>query len=100
MNRVRVIAVIFGLLCSSARLRASDSPACKPVQHYGIKGCEILADQTCPKGYHRQVVDPPNPMMKAPSVLMCVADVPPAKKNPPKNSPKEGFKSGVNIASR
>lgn len=107
MTRTRVIAVIFSLLCSSAWLRASDSPACKPVQHFGVTGCEILADQTCPKGYHRQVVDPPNPMMKAPSVLMCVADQAPAKKKPPKDhpkstagSPKEGLKGGVNIASR
>lgn len=103
MNRISAIAVSIGLLCFSVGLRASESSSCKPVTHYGVKGCEILAGQTCPTGYHRQVVDPPNPMMKAPSVLMCVADEKPAKKpskGPSKSeasSPNESLKGGVNI---
>jgi len=85
MKPARVIAMFLGLLCFSAWSYASGSAACKPMTHYGVRGCEILVDQTCPKGYHRQVVDPPNPIMKAPSVLMCVADKPPAR-NPTKDN--------------
>ena len=68
----------------------SPPPACKPVEHYGVKGCEPLPDQTCPPGYHKQAVNPPNPMMKTPTYLMCVADQPQPKDE--KNSPK---KSGL-----
>jgi len=77
----------FVLLAASAA--AQQPPSCKPVEHYGVKGCEILPDQTCPPGYHKQVVDPPNPMMKTPSYLMCVPDAPPKdqkQESPKKNS--------------
>jgi len=64
------LLTILALLSSAS---ASESPACKPVKHYGISGCELLPHETCPRGYRVQSVDPPNPMMKAPSYLMCVA---------------------------
>jgi len=33
------------------------------VERYGVKGCEILPDQTCPPGYHKQAVGPSDPRM-------------------------------------
>lgn len=50
---------------------------CKPVRHYGISGCELLISggkRHCPSGYREEAVGPPNPMMKSPCYLMCVAD--------------------------
>lgn len=64
------------------------APACKPVSHYGVTGCEPLKDQTCPPGYHKQAVNPPNPKMMGPTYLMCVADKPPEKQETPKTQPK------------
>jgi hypothetical protein len=66
---------------------AQSAPACKPVTRYGVSGCELLPDRTCPAGYHQQVVDPPDPRMKAPSYLMCVPDKPQPKEQSPKTSP-------------
>jgi hypothetical protein len=82
-----VIVVLFGsfLISESA---AQSSPACKPVTHYGVSGCERLPDQSCPAGYHQQVVDPPNPRMGAPSYIMCVADKPQPKEQPHSKPPK------------
>jgi hypothetical protein len=72
---------------------AQDPPAaCKPVKQYGVSGCELLPDHTCPPGYHKQVVDPPNPQMKAPSRLMCVPDKPSSEKPPVKEPPKSEAK--------
>jgi hypothetical protein len=73
-------------LCSL--LSAQSASSCKPVRRYGVSGCEMLPDQSCPAGYHKQAVDPPDPRMKAPSYLMCVADKPPAKEQPPSEPPK------------
>jgi hypothetical protein len=67
---------------------AQEAPSCKPVQHYGVKGCELLPDHTCPAGHHKQAVNPPNPQMMGPTYLMCVPDKPPAKEEPPKSPPK------------
>ena len=67
---------------------AEPSPACKPVKHYDVSGCELLPDQTCPPGYHKQAVGPPNPQMKGPTYLMCVADKPQPQKQPPTAPPK------------
>ena len=67
---------------------AAAAPACKPVTHYGISGCELLPDHTCPAGHHKQAVGPPNPQMMGPTFLMCVPDKPPAKEEPPKSPPK------------
>jgi len=72
--RFRLIFAVGAALVLLAASAAEQPPSCKPVERYGVKGCEILPDQTCPPGYHKQVVDPPNPMMKTPSYLMCVPD--------------------------
>ena len=73
-------------LCSF--LSAQSTSSCKPVTRYGVSGCEMLPDQSCPAGYHKQAVDPPDPRMKAPTYLMCVADKPQPKEEPPKTPPK------------
>lgn len=83
-----VIAV--GLLSVNA---APSDPACKPVTHYGVSGCELLPGQTCPAGHHKQAVNPPNPQMMGPTYLMCVPDKPPAKEEPPKSPPKPDQRS-------
>jgi hypothetical protein len=72
----------------ASMMTADPSPACKPVTRYGVSGCELLPDQTCPSGYHKQAVGPSNPQMAGPTFLMCVADKPPAKQEPPKAPPK------------
>lgn len=72
---------------------AGPAPGCKPVTHYGVSGCELLPDQTCPPGHHKQAVGPPNPQMMGPTFLMCVPDKPPAKEEPPKSPPKNDEKS-------
>lgn len=63
-------------------------PSCKPVNHYGVSGCAPLPDQSCPSGYHKQPVNPPNPKMMGPTYLMCVPDKPPAKDEGAKPQPK------------
>ncbi len=65
---------------------SDSSPPCKPVKHYGVSGCELLPHKTCPPGYRVQSVDPPNPMMKAPSYLMCVAVKARSEKDQPPNA--------------
>jgi len=71
---------------------AQQGDSCKPVQHYGVKGCQLLPDKTCPSGYHKQAVNPPNPQMMGPTFLMCVADKAPEKGQPPKQEPQKGEK--------
>ncbi len=71
---------------------AADTPPanCKPLTYMGVSGCELLPDRTCPKGYHVEAVGPPNPQMKAPSRLMCVADKPaPQKPDTKKPAPTD-----------
>lgn len=80
------MCVMFAALGSMSTVKPS--LACKPVEWYGIKGCELLPDQTCPPGYHKQPVDPPDPRMKGPTYLMCVADKPQPKQPPPNKPPK------------
>ena len=63
---------------------AQETPSCKAVQHYGVKGCDLLPDKSCPPGYHKQAVGPPNPQMMGPTFLMCVADKALEKEQPPK----------------
>jgi len=89
MTRFDLASVILGMaaLISIGRAEARP-PACKPVTHYGVSGCASLPDQTCPAGYHKQAVNPPNPKMMGPTYLMCVPDKPPAKEEPPKPQPK------------
>jgi hypothetical protein len=82
-----VIAIVMVSLVGSTG-SAQPTPACKPVTRYGVSGCEMLPDQSCPAGYHKQAVDPPDPRMKAPSYLMCVADNPKPKEQPPSKAPK------------
>jgi hypothetical protein len=75
---------------------AEQPPSCKPVERYGVKGCEILPDHTCPPGYRKKVVNPPDPRMTTPSYLMCVPDEPPKKDRKPApatTSPSEDKKS-------
>ncbi len=51
------------------------STECKPEKRWDIEGCELLADHTCPKGYHEQAVCPTNPQIKAPCKSMCLPDL-------------------------
>lgn len=74
-----IIALMLSALCA-----AQSSSACKPVEHYGVKGCELLPDRTCPTGYHQQAVNPPNPQMMTPTFLMCVSDKTQTQKEKPK----------------
>ncbi len=86
MRVFSLLSAVF--LVAALRAMASDLPAnCKPITHLGVSGCELLPDQTCPKGYHKEVVGPPNPQMKAPSRLMCVPDKPLPKKKETKKPP-------------
>jgi hypothetical protein len=82
------MSVILATLLLSSTSVADSSPACKAVKHYGVSGCELLPNQTCPRGYHKQSVGPSNPQMKSPTYLMCVADKPSSKEQPPKNRSK------------
>jgi hypothetical protein len=77
--RISVIVVVVLLGSMGA---AESSRACKRVKQYGVSGCELLPDRTCPPRYHKQAVGPPDPRMKAPSRLMCVADKPMKKRTP------------------
>ena len=89
MLRISAIAIVV-LLGSmiAAESIAAESPACEPVKYYGVSGCKLLPGQKCPPGYHKQAVDPPNPKMAGPTYLMCVADKPQPKKQPPDTPPK------------
>jgi hypothetical protein len=53
-------------------------PKCKTVKYWGVTGCDLSAEGTCAKGYHRQLACPTNPMIKAPCRALCVADRPKA----------------------
>ena len=83
-----VIAVALLLATMTSMNAAGQAPACKPVTHYGVSGCELLSNQACPPGHHKQAVGPSNPQMMGPTYLMCVPDKPPAKEEPPKSPPK------------
>jgi hypothetical protein len=83
-----VIAVALVLITMISVAAASQAPACKPVTHYGVSGCELLADRTCPPGHYKKAVGPPNPQMMGPTFLMCVSHKPPVKDEPPKSPPK------------
>jgi hypothetical protein len=85
MLRISASAIVVLL---GSMVTAETAPVCKPVKHYGVGGCQLLPGQTCPPGYHKQAVDPPNPMMKGPTYLMCVPDKPQPKEQPPKSPPK------------
>lgn len=61
-------------LCSAQQSQQGQPANCKPTTYFGVSGCELLPDGTCPAGYHRQAVGPSDPKMKAPTRLMCVAD--------------------------
>ena len=82
------IVVLLGSMITAGSVAAEPPPAFKPVKHFGVSGCELLPGHTCPPGYHKQVVDPPDPRMKAPSYLMCVPDKPQPKEQPPNTPPK------------
>lgn len=55
---------------------------CKPVEHYGVKGCELLADSACLAGYHKQLVCPPDSQVKSPCYEICVPDLPRMRMTP------------------
>jgi hypothetical protein len=74
-----LLLIALGSICF-----AQTPPDCKPVVYYGVKGCEIHPDRTCPAGYHQQAVSPPDPRMAGPTRLMCVPDKPEPKKEKPK----------------
>jgi hypothetical protein len=93
MTRLRATIAICVLLAGVSSISYAESPpSCKPVERYGVKGCELLPGQTCPPGYHKQAVGPPDPRMKAPTILMCVPDKPEPKeqKEPKPDSPEKG----------
>jgi hypothetical protein len=82
-----VVVVLLGSFLGPVSAVGS-SPSCKAVKYYGVSGCELLPDQTCPSGYHKEAVGPPDPRMKAPTHLMCVADKPqPKEKEQPPSPP-------------
>ncbi len=83
-----VIAVALVLMTLASMNAAGSAPACKPVTHYGVRGCELPPGQSCPAGHHKQAVGPSNPQMMGPTYLICVPDKPPAKEEPPKSPPK------------
>jgi hypothetical protein len=92
--RVKYHQLFVFLIALTSICAAQSSSECKPVEHYGVKGCELLPDRTCPAGYHQQAVSPPDPRMAGPTHLMCVPDNPEPKKDKPKeqkpNSPEKG----------
>jgi hypothetical protein len=83
---LRMSASVIVVLLGS--MSGAESPACKPVKRYGVSGCDLLPDRTCPPGYHKEAVGPPDPRMKSPAYLMCVADKPQPKEQPPNTPPK------------
>lgn len=89
MKTFPLLSALFVAVILPASVAATNTPsACKPVKQYGVSGCELLPDHTCPAGYHKQAVGPPNPQMKAPARLMCVPDKPSDKPSPKKHKSK------------
>jgi hypothetical protein len=86
----KAIAIVATMVGLSLLVGAQSAPGCKPVEHYGVKGCEPLADQSCPAGHHKQAVGPSNPQMKGPTFLMCVPDKPEPKTQKPEPPPPGG----------
>jgi hypothetical protein len=85
MKALRLLAVTFvGVVLPTTVMATDLPPACKQVKYLGVSGCEILRDQTCPPGHHKQAVGPTNPQMKAPTRLMCVPDKPSPRNRHPK----------------
>jgi len=66
--------------------RGAGPPGCQPLTYFGVQGCQLSAQGTCPKGYHKQLACPTNPMIKAPCRQMCVADPVPGKKVKPREN--------------
>ena len=73
------------LVALSSMCTAQPPSDCKPIERYGVKGCEIRPDRTCPAGYHQQAVNPPDRRMAGPTYLMCVPD----KQSQDSQSPRE-----------
>jgi hypothetical protein len=67
----RFLLVVFGCVCLGLAQSVPQSD-CKPVERYGIQGCDPVRKGSCPMGYEWKGVCPQNPMMKAPCVKMCV----------------------------
>ena len=89
MKTCFVVLALAAALVAPRSIMASDPPpSCKPIKQYGVSGCELLPDRSCPPGYHKDVVNPPDPRMKAPSRLMCVPDKPAPEKPPAKDPAK------------
>ena len=91
MTNLCRVSALAGTLLNLALFGGAQSPPpnCKAVVRYGVKGCEILPDGTCPPGYHKEAVSPPDPRMKAPTFLMCVPDKPESKEQKPQSPPQE-----------
>jgi hypothetical protein len=87
MSAIAIVVLLASMIPAKSRAEGT-SPSCKPVKHYDVTGCELLPGQTCPPGYQKQAVGPPNPRMAGPTHLMCVADKPQPKEQPPKSPPK------------
>ena len=63
------------LSCVWLGLRGTGPPACQPLAYFGVQGSQLSAQGTCPKGYHKQLACPANPMMiKAPCRQMWVGE--------------------------
>jgi hypothetical protein len=88
MTMLTMSAILAALLLSSPSA-VDSSAACKPVKHYAVSGCELLPNQTCPRGYHKRPVGPSSPQMKSPTYLMCVPDKPSSKEQPPNKQKQE-----------
>ena len=59
-------------------------PGCQALTYFGVQGCQLSAQGTCPQGYHKQLACPTNPMIKAPCRQMCAADPVRGKKVKPR----------------
>ena len=89
------IGFIFLVVLAWSTMCLAQSSECKPVERYGVKGCELLPDRTCPAGYHKQAVSPPNPRMAGPTFLMCVPDNPQPKEEKPKQQKRDSPEKGA-----
>lgn len=70
----RLSLVLLGCILLGSGQQAPPT-GCKSEKRWDTEGCELLADHTCPKGYHQQLVCPTNTQIKAPCYSMCLPDL-------------------------
>ena len=73
MHKYLVLLVV-GWAWLGSEPQEAPPPGCRPLTYFGVQGCEPSREGRCPKGYHKQMACPTNPMMKAPCRQVCVAD--------------------------